>query len=297
MKPPPFDYFAPRSLDEALALLAEHGDEAQPLAGGQSLVPMMALRVARPAVIVDLRHLAELKGISANGTLKLGAMTRQAEIQASDSVRTTLPALADAMALVGHWQTRNRGTVGGSISLGEPAAENPAFALALDADLELRSSAGTRTVAARDFYLGPYMTARRDDELLCSITYRPALGAHIAIEEVAQRRGDFALSGVVAYIEERGGAISAARLAWFGMAAQPVRATAAEAALVGQALADVDLDALADVALTDTDPPTDVHATADYRRAAGRTVLRRAMQRLGAGSDPADKPATMGAAA
>lgn len=280
MKPPPFDYVAPETLEEALDVLAEHGDEAQPLAGGQSLVPMLSLRVARPSVVVDLQKIAELKGISANGALRLGAMTRQKEVLDSDGVRQVLPALAAATWLVGHYQTRNRGTIGGSISLGEPAAENPAFALALDAELELSSKRGTRTVKTSDFYTGPYMTERADDELLTAITYRPAANARIAVDEVAQRRGDFALSGLVAYVEENGGVIADARIAWFGMGSQPLRAPQVEAALKGQTLSGLDLAGLGELALADTDPLEDVHATADYRRDAGRALFRRVMSKI-----------------
>ena len=280
MKPPPFDYVAPETLEEALDVLAEHGDEAQPLAGGQSLVPMLSLRVARPSVVVDLQKIAALKGISANGALRLGAMTRQKEVLDSDGVRKVLPALAAATWLVGHYQTRNRGTIGGSISLGEPAAENPAFALALDAELELSSKRGTRTVKTSDFYTGPYMTERADDELLTAITYRPAANARIAVDEVAQRRGDFALSGLVAYVEENGGVIADARIAWFGMGSQPLRAPQVEAALKGASLSGLDLAGLGELALADTDPLEDVHATADYRRDAGRALFRRVMNKI-----------------
>jgi carbon-monoxide dehydrogenase medium subunit len=281
MKPPPFDYHAPDSIEEALSLLAEYGDEVQPLAGGQSLVPMLALRVARPSVILDLRHLGELKGMLADDSgLRMGAMTRQAEVLASREVEATLPGLADAVRLVGHFQTRNRGTIGGSISLGEPAAENPAFALALDAELELKSADGTRTVNASQFYTGPYMTVRTDTELLTSIRYRPAIGARIGIEEIAQRRGDFALSGLVANLEIDGNRIAKASLAWFGMGSTPLRAPSAEAALCGADIATLDLDEVAELALGDSDPFEDAHATIAYRCQAGRTILTRLLGRL-----------------
>lgn len=281
MKPPPFDYVAPDTLEEALAVLAEHGDEAQPLAGGQSLVPMLSLRIARPAVLLDLNRVAALKGISAEGgALKLGAMTRQVEALTSSTVKQTLPGLQEAVNYVGHFQTRNRGTIGGSISLGEPAAENPAFAVAMDAALELQSTGGSRVVRASDFYSGPYSTERTDTELLTSITYRPPAGARIGTLEVSQRRGDFALSGLVACLPVSGGVISDARLCWFGMGSQPLRARSAEAALNGASIADLDIAGLAEVALQDTDPNDDSHATADYRRQAGRTVFARLLTRL-----------------
>jgi aerobic carbon-monoxide dehydrogenase medium subunit len=281
MKPPPFDYHAPTSLEEALALLAEHGDEAQPLAGGQTLVPMLALRVARPSVVIDLRLLGELRGIDANGSgLRLGAMTRQAEALASREVEQTLPAMISALQLVGHFQTRNRGTIGGSVALGEPAGEMPALALALDAELELRSASGTRTVAASEFYTGPYMTARADDELLTSVRYRPAAGARIGIEEVAQRRGDFALSGLVASLEIDGDTISRGTLAWLGMGSTPLRAPSAEAALAGAEIATLDFDGIAELAIGDSEPTDDAHATVAYRQQVGRTVVTRLLGRL-----------------
>lgn len=281
MKPPPFDYYAPESLDEALSLLASYGDEALPLAGGQSLVPMLALRVARPSVIIDLRLLGELRGLKTDASgLWLGAMTRQAEVLTSAEVKSTLPSLLEAVGLVGHFQTRNRGTIGGSISLGEPAAENPAFALALDAELELRSAEGTRKISANAFYTGPYMTARKDTELLTSIRYCPAPGARIGIEEITQRRGDFALSGLVANLELDGSRIAKASLVWLGMGSTPLRAPSAEAVLAGAEIAKLDFDEIADLALGDSDPFEDGHATVAYRCQAGRTVLARLLGRL-----------------
>lgn len=281
MKPPPFDYFAPETLEEALSLLTEYGAEAQPLAGGQSLVPMLALRVSRPSVLLDLRHLAELRGIATDGVeLQVGSMTRQAEALNSPKIAAALPGLGDAIRLVGHFQTRNRGTIGGSIALGEPAAENPAFALALEAELELRSVRGSRMINATQFYTGPYTTARADDELLISIRYRPANGARIGIEEVAQRRGDFALAGLVANLEVDGSRIAKASLAWLGMGSTPLRAPSAEAALCGADITSLDLDEVAELALGDSDPFEDAHATVAYRCQAGRTVLTRLLGRL-----------------
>jgi len=283
MKPPPFDYVMAETLGEALDLLASLRDEVQPIAGGQSLTPMLSLRVARPGVVLDLQKLGELRGIApvAGGGLRIGAMTRQVEVLESPLVAEHLPALADAMRLVGHFQTRNRGTLGGSIALGEPAAENPAFALALDAELELRSAGGTRTVPASAFYTGPYMTERADDELLVAITYRPPAHARIGIEEVMQRKGDFALSGLVACIGTDGrGVIDDPRLAWFGMDTRPVRAAAAEAAMRGRQLAELDLAELAELALTDTSPIEDSHGTPEYRLAAGRAIFARLFNRL-----------------
>lgn len=282
MKPPPFDYLAPGSLAEALAILAEQRDEAQPIAGGQSLTPMLALRVARPGLLLDLQNIPEMKGITAvDGGVRIGAMARQVEVLESPVVAERLPALADAMRLVGHFQTRNRGTIGGSLSLGEPAAENPAFAVALDAEMELHSATGTRTVRASEFYTGPYMTERADDELLVAITYRPPAHARIGIEEVMQRRGDFAITGLVACIGMSGdGTIDDPRLAWLGMGTRPLRAPRAEDAMRGQTPGALDLASLADLALEDTDPIEDSHGTPEYRRLAGHALFQRLLRRV-----------------
>ena len=281
MKPPVFDYYAPATLEGALKLLQEYGDEAQPLAGGQSLIPMMSLRVARPTVVVDLRLIKELQVVHATPCyLKLGAMTKQADVLANAEIQHTLPALQDAVRLVGHFQTRSRGTIGGSISLGEPAAENPAFALALDAELELQSVVGSRKVKASEFYIGPYMTVREDTELLTAIHYNFAPNARIGVDEVAARPGDFALAGLVAYFELDDRKIANARLAWFGMGPTPLRAPQAEAALTGADAGRLNLDEIAELALLDTDPVEDTHGSADYRRRAGRAVLERLLKRL-----------------
>lgn len=280
MKPPPLDYAVPDTLDEALAILAEHQWDAQPIAGGQSLLPLLALRVARPGLVVDLQRIEELKGITVEGgALRIGAMTRQVEVLNNPLVKEHLPALADAMALVGHYQTRNRGTLGGSISLGEPAAENPAFALALDAELELQSANGTRIVPASEFYTGPYMTARADDELLVSITYRPPAGARIAVDEIMQRRGDFALSGVAICLGVESDTITLARIGWFGMGSTPMRATAAEAALTGSSIASLDPAEIATLAIGDSDPLDDSHGSAEYRRTVGHALFQRVLEK------------------
>lgn len=281
MKPPPFDYLVPDTLDEALAALREHGDDAQPLAGGQSLAPMLALRVARPRVLVDINRIAALGGVhETRHGVRLGATTRQVTILRDAAVASRLPALAETTRFIGHYQTRNRGTIGGSISLADPAAELPAFALAMDAELELRSVDGGRTVTARDFFVGPYTTARRPDELLTSITFEPTRDDRIGVDEIARRPGDFAMTGMVARLVIRRGRIREAALAWFGMGSQPIRASRAETALAGSKLKAVDIMAIAQAAVAETEPPTDGHATADYRRAAGRTLAARLLTNL-----------------
>jgi aerobic carbon-monoxide dehydrogenase medium subunit len=285
VKPPPFDYVAPTTLEEALEALARHGDDAQPLAGGQSLVAMMALRVARPAVLVDINRIEALAGVAEEGAeLRVGALTRQASILNDDVVRRRLPSLAAATKFIGHYQTRNRGTLGGSVSLADPAAEYPAFALAMDAVLELRSVQGRRDVAAKDFFQGPYMTDRRTDELLTGVRFAPKSGARIGVDEVQQRRGDFALSGLVARLDIDGDTIADAGLAWFGMGSRPTRAAKAEEGLRGAKLSEVDVGAVASDAVADTEPLDDSHASAAYRQAAGHVLAERLLSRLISGA-------------
>lgn len=278
MKPAAFDYLVPTTVDAVVASLALHGDDAQLLAGGQSLVPMMALRVARPEVLIDLNRVAGLSGIERIGdTLRVGAMTRQAQVIASPVVAEALPSLAAALRFTGHFQTRNRGTLGGSISLADPSAESPAYALALDAQMELRSQRRSRTVAAADYFLSGYTTAREPDELLVAIHYPIRPRARIVVDEVARRQGDFATAGLVARVECEGGRVAASALAWFSMGPGVLRSHNAEAALNGGALADIDPEAVADLAVGDTDPFDDHHASASLRRATARVLAIRAL--------------------
>jgi carbon-monoxide dehydrogenase medium subunit len=278
MKPAAFDYLVPTTVDAVVASLAEHGDNAQLLAGGQSLVPMMALRVARPEVLIDLNRVDGLSGIERIGDiLRVGAMTRQAQVIASPVVAEALPSLAAALRFTGHFQTRNRGTLGGSISLADPSAESPAYALALDAQMELRSQGGSRMVAATEYFLSAYTTARAPDELLVAIHYPIRPRARIVVDEVARRRGDFATAGLVARVECEGGRVAASALAWFSMGPGPLRSPSAEAALNGIAVADIDPEALADLAVGDTDPFDDHHASAPLRRATARVLAIRTL--------------------
>ena len=212
MKPAPFDYVAPRTIDEACSVLAEAGGGATVLAGGQTLMPLLNLRMSQPFIIVDINKIAELKGMSrVAGAIRIGPMTRQCEVIADEALARDLPVLVEAMRHVGHHQTRNRGTIGGSISLGEPAAEMPATAVALGASIEVRSTRGTSTIPADEFYLGPYMTVLEADELVTGITFPDWPQGHITLfREVAQRPGDFALVGLVGALVIDGGKIARA---------------------------------------------------------------------------------------
>jgi aerobic carbon-monoxide dehydrogenase medium subunit len=235
VKPAPFDYVAPATIDEACAALAEAGGGATVLAGGQTLMPLLNLRMSQPFIIVDINNIAELKGIArADGCTRIGAMTRQCEVIASEALVRNLPVLVQAVSHVGHHQTRNRGTVGGSIALGEPAAEIPATAVALGATIEAHSTRGTRHIPAGEFYVGPYMNALEADELVTNITFPDWPKGHITLfREVARRPGDFALVGLVGALSVEGGRIAHAGIAWFGMGPTPIRANAAEQTLLG----------------------------------------------------------------
>ncbi len=279
MKAAPFDYVAPDSIEAAVDHLARGGGESVVLAGGQTLMPLLALRMATPSVVVDINRIAELSGVSRlDGATRVGATTRQATILTDPTIAAHAPTLAQAVRNVGHHQTRNRGTVGGSVSLGEPAAELPATALALEAMIETRSPRGTRRIAAGDFYTGPYSTVLEPDELVVALHY-PDLPANTLtlVHEVARRPGDFALTGFIGAFTVDGGAISRARISWLAMGPTPMRSPKAEAALVGQRVGQIDLDEIGRLAASETDPMDDGHASADYRRTAGARIFRRAV--------------------
>jgi aerobic carbon-monoxide dehydrogenase medium subunit len=317
MKPAPFSWHAPETVEEALVLLQQYGDDARPLAGGQSLIPVLNFRLARPAVLIDLNRIGELAGITevrgsggpaggglfaravsaardlAGGAgpdvLRIGAMTRQRHAERSALVAARSPLLRDALHHVAHPQIRNRGTVGGSVAHADPAAELPAVMLALGATIRLRGPAGERSMVADEFFTGLFATALRPGELLIGIDV-PALptGAGSAFLEVARRHGDYALAGVAAVIAvDAGGRCTHARLAFVNCGPGPLRATAAESALVGEriveqrtagpAVSDDVLHAAARAGLDVLSPPTDVHASADYRRHLARVLMTRAV--------------------
>jgi carbon-monoxide dehydrogenase medium subunit len=275
VKPAPFDYLAPATVEEACAALSEAGGGAALLAGGQTLLPLLNLRMSQPFIVVDLNRIAALKGVSrGEGCTRIGAMTRQCEAIASAGLGRALPVLVEAVRHVGHHQTRSRGTVGGSIALGEPAAELPASVVALDATVEVRSVRGKREIAAADFYLGPYMTALEPDEVVTGIRFPDWPPGHVTLfREVAQRPGDFALVGLVGALVVEDGKVARAGLAWFGMGPTPIRARAAEGMLLGQPLAAIDAKAVAEYAVSETAPFDDHHASAEYRRTVGARIF------------------------
>jgi aerobic carbon-monoxide dehydrogenase medium subunit len=249
-------------------VLAEYGDDAKVLAGGQSLVPMLALRLARFDHLIDVNRVGELAEVSrAVDALVVGSMARQRVMERDPDIGASVPLLARATPLIGHFQIRNRGTVGGSLAHADPASEYPAVALALGATFELASTRGRRTVDARDFFVGTWTTIMEPDELLVSISF-PAPAGGFAIEEVARRHGDFALAGVVCAVHD-----GQAAVALFGVGSTPVRSPDAESAIIAGAPA----GDVAELAVRDLDPPDDVHASGATRRRIARHLVERAV--------------------
>jgi carbon-monoxide dehydrogenase medium subunit len=286
VKPAPFVYHRPGSLDEALALLAEHGDEARPLAGGQSLVPAMNFRLAQPARLIDLNAIATLAYVrdAPGGGLRLGAMARQRTVERDARVALRAPLLALALPFIAHPQIRNRGTIGGSLAHNDPAAELPAVMVTLEAQVELSGHGGQRSVPACEFFQGLFATALSAGELLTGIVLPPpGERTGFAFEEVARRHGDFALAGVAAMVgmDARGaGTCDRARVTLFSVGEGPVSAQHAAEALVGRAPDEAVVREAARVAAArDVDPPGDLHATTAYRRRLVEVLVRRALSR------------------
>jgi aerobic carbon-monoxide dehydrogenase medium subunit len=284
MKPPPFEYFAPTSLDEALTLRSQYAGDSALLAGGQSLMPMLNLRLARPGVLIDLGHVPELAGIrESDGGVAIGAMTRQREAERSELLGERAPLVGRALRHVGHPTIRNRGTVGGSITHADPAAELPAVALALDGEFVVRSIRGERTIAANDFFVGVFTTALEPDELLVDLRLPDGRPGGSAFVEVTRRHGDFALVGVAAVLERDGdGPIANARIAFIGVGGTAVRAPEAEELLRGADSGDEAFVEAAERAAEGLDPQTDLHASGSYRRRVAGALARRALQEASA---------------
>ena len=283
MKSAPFDYAVAHSIVEAAASLAEVGDDAMIIAGGQTLVPMMAMRLARPSLLIDVNGIEELTGIEeCPDGLCIKACTRQAEALASPIIAASQPLLAKALPNIGHAQTRNRGTVGGSIALGDPAAEIPLVATALDARITLQTKDGRREIAVNGFYEGPMMTSREPDECLTEIVFPnwPDDGRiGTAFQEVNQRHGDFAIVAAAAQVlVDSDGVCRRAALALGGASGFPIRITAAEAALEGSTIDDAAIAAAADCVGAAVDPQSDLHASADYRRRVAKVLVERVIR-------------------
>ena len=282
MKPAAFEYHAPESIGDVTALLAEYGDDAKVLAGGQSLVPLLAMRLTRFPHLVDLNRVDELRGIErSNGTLTIKAMTRQSVAEHDAAVADAAPLVARALPFIGHFQIRNRGTVGGSIAHADPASELPAVALALDAEVEVAGSGSTRRVPAADFFESTWTTTLEPEELLTAV-HVPVWSGNcgFVVDEVARRSGDFALTGVVCAVEVDGnGAVTRSGIGLFGMGPTPIRARDAEAALNGSSPAASDLEEVGRLAVAACNPSDDVHASAEYRIHVGAHLVQRALDR------------------
>jgi aerobic carbon-monoxide dehydrogenase medium subunit len=306
VKPAAFEYHAPGSAREAVELLAELGDGAKLIAGGQSLVPLLALRLASFEHLVDLRRVRGLPGIKgrdgvasdgavSGGTVWIGAGTTEAAIGRSPLVADKVPLLARATPLIGHFQIRNRGTIGGSLAHADAAAEYPAVALALDAVIETLSPRGQRAIPAAEFFTGIWSTALETDELLTGVTFRvPGGRVGFAVEEFARRPGDFAVAGAAVAIEldadagrgadSRDARVGRCAIALFGLGPTPLRASAAEASVAGRAAGDLSTDAfgreIGQAAMADLDSvPSDLHGPAAYRKRVGAAVVTAAWHR------------------
>lgn len=281
MKNPPFVYHQANSLSEAIELLATHGDDGKVLAGGQSLLPTMALRLGPPEHVIDISGVSGLDNIDvdADGGVSLGALVRHVQAERSDDLRRLAPLIAEAMPHVGHRAIRTRGTVVGSIAHADPAAEMPAVCLAAEATMVAASSQGERTIEAADFFEGYLTTALRPDELLTHVkfpTWSPQSGG--AVVEVSRRHGDYALVGLACRITLSGDAVSDAALAFFGVGPTPLRVAEAEAALVGkQPTAEAFAEAAAIVSAT-LAPTADIHGSTNYRRHLAGVLTTRGLE-------------------
>ncbi|PKB66493.1 MAG: hypothetical protein BZY81_07065 [SAR202 cluster bacterium Io17-Chloro-G4] len=286
MKPAKFEYFAPTSLAEALELLHEHGDDAKVLAGGQSLMPMINMRLARPKVVADINRIPDLDYISPtpDGGLAIGALTRQRSVEKSTDVKARIPVLAAAMPSIGHFQIRNRGTVGGSISHADPSAELPALCFALDGEFVLSSASNQRVLKPVDFFISHLTTALEPGELLTEIrlparALAPSEEWRWGFQEVCRRQGDFAMVGAVSLLKLDGGGIcQSACITMFGVAGTPVRIRRAEEALLGSRVNGSVLQDVSRIVSEELDPDSDIHASSAYRKEIGGVIARRTLE-------------------
>ncbi len=281
MKPAPFDYYAPTSVDETCSLLARYGSDAKLLAGGQSLVPLLALRLAQPAALIDLNGVHELDYIRADDNgVAIGAMTRQRTVERSSVMRETCPLLPAAVEWIGHPQIRNRGTIGGSLVHSDPAAELPALATLLDATFTITNAQGAKRTVKPDEFFVTYLTTAVEPEEMLSEIYFPTLpaGTGWSFVEVARRHGDFALVGAAATVAlDSAGACSNVHIALFGVAPTATRSPSAEQALLNQKPDEQAIAAAASEVVKDIDPPGDVHASVEYRKYVATNLVRRAL--------------------
>ena len=282
MKPSAFEYHAPQSVGEAVEMLASLGDGAKVLAGGQSLVPLLSLRLTYFEHLVDIGRIPELRGIAVDGdAVTIGAMTVDAEVERNAEVARNVPLLAKVTPYIGHFQIRNRGTIGGSIAHADPAAEYPAAALALDAAMEAVSPRGRRTIPASTFFQGFWTSALAPDEVLTRMTFPVWKGrSGFGVREFARRHGDFAIAGALVGVQlDDDARVARCAIGLIGLGSTPLRATGAEQAAVGRAVGDVVPAELGAVAMADLDEvPSDVHGPAAYRKRVGAAMVERAWQ-------------------
>jgi carbon-monoxide dehydrogenase medium subunit len=280
MKLPPFDYACPATLGEAVALLAAHGGEAKPIAGGQSLMPMLAFRLAAPRLLVDLRKLGELREIKITAAgITLGAMVRWRDILNAPQLRQAHPLVVAAVEHIAHYQIRNRGTVGGSLAHADPAAELPAIAVTCGADIVALGGSGSRVIAAADFFQAALVTALRPDEIVTEIRFPvwPPQRRY-GFREFSRRRGDFALAAAAATFDEVEQKFRNVRVGAIGVADRPIRLTAAERALEGHAIGDAAVADCAAAAAAAVDPADDIHASGGYRKTLIGVMVERALR-------------------
>lgn len=283
MKSAAFDYRDPSTLDDALSILFEHGEDAKVLAGGQSLVPIMNFRLARPAVLVDINRIRELSYVSDNEEeILIGAMTRQVDLEMHEGLKRSYPLLADAIGYIAHPAIRNRGTIGGSLAHADPAAELAAVVLCGDADIKIRSRDQVRWVPSREFFQGPYMTALEPTEILEGIRFlKLSARAKTVFLELSRREGDFALAGVAAMLEpNEDGSCHQVRIALCGAGSVPYRAAAAEKILAGQQLTPKILNEAVGAVTEGLEPFSDVHASSAYREHLARVLTYSALEML-----------------
>jgi carbon-monoxide dehydrogenase medium subunit len=280
LKAPRFSYVRAGSIEQAVALLGEHGEDARILAGGQSLMPTLNMRLSTPSLLIDINRLAALGGISLqNGRVRIGALARHVELLRSPVVAEHLPLIAEAMPHVAHVAVRNRGTFGGSVALADPAAELPACALALDATLVLQSGRGRREVAAADYFQGLYATARQPDELLVEALFPVRKPNAVAVFlELARRHGDFAVAGVAFNLEMDRGVVTDGRLVYFGSEDTPTLGRQTLAAILGKPLEEASRTAAADALAADLRPMSNAQGSAKMRLHLQRVLTRRALQ-------------------
>ncbi len=282
MKPAPFDYHRPATLDEALALLERYAGDAKVLAGGQSLIPLLNMRLARPAALIDLERIDGLAGLRFEGDrLHIGAMTRHMEVERSAAVRERVGLLSAALPYVGHLAIRSRGTIGGSLAHADPAAELPALATLFDATFAIAGASGAREVPWNEFFVTFLTSCLEPSEILTGITLTLAPPrAGWSFHEIARRHGDFALAGCAALVElgDDGATIASARVALFGVDATPVRLTAAEPQFAGRLPGDAAIEEIAADAAAKLEPATDVHGSTAFRRDIARRLIARGVR-------------------